>query len=394
MTTSTSGRELVRAAERVARGHAEHEALWQRGFTRRRFLAGAGMVAAASLGSQLVTSRYAFAAPTTGNGTTMVIVFLRGGFDGLAAVVPGADADYFAAREDLAIPSGTLLGLDRTFGLHPSCAALLPLWNRGQLGIVHAVGAKESSRSHFDAQELVECGVDSPGTHTGWLARALADTGAGTTFRAVSEGTTLAPSLAGAPGALTIDGIESLELVGSSPEVLAAMETLYTSLNNPAGEHGLLTLQTMADAVPIQAQFPNPAPGANYSADPVGERMADIARLIKARAGLRVATVDIGGWDMHTNAGGVTGDMSDNLGRPVSEPGRVRDRHRLQDVRRDSCGHVGVRSATCPERQRRDRPRTQQRHVPARWRRQGRAGPRPLARPRAERSRQRRPRDG
>jgi len=313
MTSPAQSRAIIAAAERVKTGHAEQEALWRHGFTRRRFLAGAGMVATAGLGSQLVTSRYAFAAPATGNGKTLVYVFLRGGFDGLGTVIPGSDPDYIAARGSMAIPSGSLLNLDRTFGLHPSVAALLPLWTSGQLGIVHAVGATESSRSHFDAQEQVERGVASPGTHTGWLARVLAEMGPGTTFRAVSEGVTVARSLAGAPGAIAMSGIGSLTLLDSQPAMLTALESLFTGLDDPAGAHGLNTLQAMADAIPIQAQFPTPAPGAVYPNDGVGDRMADIARLIKADAGLRVATLDIGGWDMHTNAGAVTGDMANNL---------------------------------------------------------------------------------
>lgn len=313
MISPARRRGIVSAAARVRTGHAEQEAAWQSGFTRRKFLAGAGMVAAACLGEQLVTSRYAFALPGTGNKKTLVSVFLRGGFDGLAAVVPSADPNYLIHRGAIAIPGGSLLQLDSTFGLHPSCAALMPLWNQGKLGVVHAVGASESSRSHFRAQKQVERGIESPGTYTGWLTRVLDGMPPGTTFRAVAEGYTVAAPLAGTAGAVAMNGIESLELFNSTPEVLAAMQTLYTGWDHPVGDHGRLTLRAMADAVPIRAQFPNPAPGAVYSDDAFGARMADVARLIKANAGLRVATLDVGGWDLHTNAGGVAGDMADNL---------------------------------------------------------------------------------
>lgn len=59
----------------MAQDTATQAGLWGRGFTRRRFLAGVGMAGAAALGSQLVTTRTAFAA--TGN--TLIVVFLRGG---------------------------------------------------------------------------------------------------------------------------------------------------------------------------------------------------------------------------------------------------------------------------------------------------------------------------
>ncbi|HKO33423.1 MAG TPA: DUF1501 domain-containing protein, partial [Candidatus Limnocylindria bacterium] len=45
-----------------------------------------------------------------------------------------------------------------------------------------------------------------------------------------------------------------------------------------------------------------PYPGGGFA-----DRLRDVARLIKAKIGLRVATIDVGGWDMHTNLGNVNG---------------------------------------------------------------------------------------
>ncbi|MDQ3577876.1 MAG: hypothetical protein M3443_09810, partial [Actinomycetota bacterium] len=180
--------QIAAASERVQADLAQQRDRWSAGFTRRRFLAGAGAAAAAALGSQLVTSRYSYAAPGSGSGATLVVIFLRGGFDGLSAVVPGDDPDYAAARPSISIPSASLLALDRRFGLHPACAPLYDSWRSRRLAIVHAVGSPNASRSHFAAQELIERGVDTPSTRTGWLERALQLAGPGTTFRAVSEG--------------------------------------------------------------------------------------------------------------------------------------------------------------------------------------------------------------
>ena len=62
------------------------------------------------------------------NSGRMVLVFLRGAYDGLSMLVPHGDARYFQMRPTIAIPKpdGTLktaLTLDDTFGLHPACAA-------------------------------------------------------------------------------------------------------------------------------------------------------------------------------------------------------------------------------------------------------------------------------
>lgn len=318
-TTATScywsdERRTLAAVESVQAELSAQAHLWDRGFTRRRLLAGAGLVAAASLGSQLVTTKHAYAAAGTGNGKTLVSVFLRGGMDGLATVVPRNNATYIAARSTIGIPSSTLLDLDSTFGLHPSCAPLYPLWQAGQLGMVHAVGSPSSDRDHFASQARMEKGEDTATIPSGWLDRALQLAGPGTTFRAISEGNTVAAALHGDNDTVAMNGIGAVIFTNPSLNLPTALRALYTGLDNPVEALMETAVQAVAAAVPIQATPPGPAPGANYSRDSFGTAMADIARLIKADAGLRVATVDFGGWDLHTNAGDVgIGDQTDFL---------------------------------------------------------------------------------
>ena len=75
----------------------------------------------------------------------LVVVLLRGAYDGLSAFVPYADADYYALRPNIAIaaPDGTAqtsLKLDNSFAMHPSLSALLPLWQQGVLSFVPSAG--------------------------------------------------------------------------------------------------------------------------------------------------------------------------------------------------------------------------------------------------------------
>lgn len=305
---------VLRDAELVSAQLGEQRTKWADGFTRRSFLAGCGMAATATLGAQLVTTRRAFAAPGSGNGKVMIVVFLRGGFDGLSAVVPGADRDYQAARPTLAIPQGSLLPLDSRFGLHPRLGALHPYWKDGRLGVVHAVAAPFASRSHFQAMDVVERGAQAGSVTTGWLERALQQAGPGTTFRAVSEGHTPPASTVGADGLVTMLGIDSLQLNDESPEIIDALHALYTGLSHPLEEHTDRTLSTLDEAKLIQQSDPRPAPGARYPEGDFSVALADLARLIKNGSGLRVATVDLGGWDVHTVAGSVTGRLPDHFG--------------------------------------------------------------------------------
>ncbi len=124
----------------------------QRGLSRRRFLQGLGVAAGAVAAAPLVSSRAAYAAGYSGN--VLVILSLRGGFDGLSAVAPVGDPDYARTRPGIAVPASLALPTgDRRFGLHPALAPLLPLWQAGTMAAVHAVGTPDLSRSHFSATE-------------------------------------------------------------------------------------------------------------------------------------------------------------------------------------------------------------------------------------------------
>ena len=301
----------------VQRSLDQQDEVWSRGFTRRRMLAGVGAVCVAGIASQFVSTRLSFGAPADAGINTLVAVFFRGGIDGLSVVVP-TDQPYYDQRPGIAIPQSRLIQIDQRFGMHPVLAPLQPFLASGQLGFVHAAGAPDASRSHFEAEETVERGVGNVGTHTGWLTRGLEAMGPGTTFRAIHEGSSLPRSLAGEPSALTLRGIDSFDLRGFDgvrDRTVAALGSLYTGLDSPYAAQVLTTLDGLAAAQAIAAVPYEPANGAEYPDSGFANAMTDIARLIKANAGLRVATVNVGGWDMHTNMGNVdAGDMTNSLG--------------------------------------------------------------------------------
>ena len=87
---------------------------------------------------------------------TLVVVFLRGGADGLALVPPIGDDAYHLARPTLGVRARDAIRLDDRFSLHPRLAPLAPLFHDGTLGVVHAVGSDDTTRSHFEAQDLME----------------------------------------------------------------------------------------------------------------------------------------------------------------------------------------------------------------------------------------------
>src|SRR5215471_17504119 len=127
---------------------------------------------------------------------TLVSIFMRGAADGLNIVVPFGDKRYRELRPTLAIapPSpqtnvntvqangaaavgngvnGGAIDLDGTFALNGAMQPLKPLWDKKQLAIVEATGSPDPSRSHFDAQDSMECGTPGKTGGSGWLNRAL-----------------------------------------------------------------------------------------------------------------------------------------------------------------------------------------------------------------------------
>jgi uncharacterized protein (DUF1501 family) len=104
----------------------------------------------------------------------LVFVLLRGGFDGLAAVVPYGDPRYRALRGALAFEGADLAVLNDAFGLAPGLAPLRELWDAGELAVLHAMAIPFRTRSHFDGQAILETGLDRPiGASDGWLNRLL-----------------------------------------------------------------------------------------------------------------------------------------------------------------------------------------------------------------------------
>lgn len=118
---------------------------------KREILAGLGLAAAG-----LVIPK-AFAAERR---HTLVVVFMRGAVDGLNVVVPHGDSNYYLQRPIVRVPdpdsANGAIDLDGFFGLHPALAALKPIYDSGQMAAVHACGSPHDSRSHFDAQHIME----------------------------------------------------------------------------------------------------------------------------------------------------------------------------------------------------------------------------------------------
>ncbi|MFN0282872.1 MAG: DUF1501 domain-containing protein [Kineosporiaceae bacterium] len=280
-----------------------------------RLATAAGLVTATTLSD----ARVAFAAPAATSGDVLVVLSLRGGFDGLSAVAPIGDPGYARARPGIAVPAATAKKVDATFGLHPALAPLFPLWDDGTLAAVHAVGQKDPTRSHFEAMAQMERAAPGTSLRDGWIDRTVGLSAAASAFTAAQVGSPALPSsLLGDAPKMAIGSLAGLK-VDVDPELvpMSAWRNAFDHLHAGTRAEIRDPLHNAMDAVSrIQALPEAGDVGAlGYPDNQLGNAFHDVARLVRADLGLRYATVDYGNWDMHENVGGVDGGwMTNQLG--------------------------------------------------------------------------------
>ena len=247
--------------------------------------------------------------PRAEKGKVLICLFQRGAADALNVVVPHGDPSYYRLRSSIAIAAPArsagaagVIDLDGFFGLHPALSPLKPLWDRGLLAPIHAVGSPSATRSHFDAQDYMESATpDNKGTAGGWLNRYLAASGTCeeckvTPFRAVAMNSVAEFSVRS--GGTQAEQLEALYRTGSA------------DLIHGTGTEMFEAVKMLRAANPQQYE---PQNGAPYPASQFGQRLKSIAQLVKAKVGLEVAFADVGGWDTHVNQGGATGQLAQRL---------------------------------------------------------------------------------
>ncbi len=244
------------------------------------------------------------------NRDVIVVVFQRGAMDGLNAVIPYTENQYYSRRPTIAVAAPETgaeasIGLNEQFALNPALAPFKPLYDAGELAIVHAAGLTTPSRSHFDAQDFMErAWLEQGSVFDGWLNRYVASLEASTaTFRAVGMGTAVSRSLSGPAPVVGMSSIEDFGIVSASQRSdglkgLLAQTFDGESFVDSTGTRAFAAVDELATSAAITAE---PANGAVYPDGAFGQRLRDLAALIKSDLGVEVATVDIGGWDTHNN---------------------------------------------------------------------------------------------
>ena len=290
--------------------------------TRRGFLGASGATLA---GLGLAPAGLARPRARATPGKLLVLVFLRGGADGLNLVVPHGEPAYYRLREGLAVPRPGLengaLDLDGTFGLSPGARALLPHFDAGLGVALHAVGHARNTRSHFEEQDVWETGVLEDTLHSdGWLNRHLQTSAGHGPVRAVAFGDALPRFLRGDEQAFAVRTLDELVAGGaaSRADTLAALEAAHAGAagNAQVRRGGRAALDALRELQKI-ARAPYTS-RVEYPDGGLARRFRDVARTLRADVGLELAGIDFGGWDTHQNQGGAAGGQYLQLVRALS----------------------------------------------------------------------------
>ncbi len=256
--------------------------------SRRGFLLGSA--ASLSLGGASLQVR---AAQTD---SRFVLIFLRGAMDGLDVVVPYGDMDLKPWRAKLVLPEpnqpGGLADLGGFFGLHPALKTMHALYEANELLPIHAVAGPNRSRSHFEAQDMMEIGAETRMT-SGWLNRIAG----------------LLPPAPHCDVAFTLGSMPPLILHGPTPTTTwdpfhprpRVSPGFYDSIV-AMHANDARTGAEIADGLRERHYIDGVLAGTSYEGiSPGFPRLARAAaRMLAAPDGPRLAELDLDGWDSHS----------------------------------------------------------------------------------------------
>ena len=252
----------------------------------------------------------------------LIVIMLRGALDGLSTVVPYQEANYYRLRPSIAIarpgePDGAL-DLDGRFGLHPALAMLMPLWDQGTLGFVHAAGSPDPTRSHFDAQDYMESGT--PGrkaTTSGWMNRLLVTLNhSSPLLRAVNVGPVM-PRIFAGPGTITsLASGDAATRTGAidRPDVQGAFARLYSG-DDPMSQAFRESAVSRREIISSLEGIENQADNGAVSLRGFAQDANRLGNLMRRDARVQLGFIAVGGWDTHVNQGAGKGQLALKLGQ-------------------------------------------------------------------------------
>jgi len=269
--------------------------------------------AAGAAGLALFAPRFALARNAEGYENLLVLVELKGGNDGLNTVVPYADRTYYSLRRRVAIKRDDVLQLDGQTGLHPSLAALMPLWQARELAIVQGVGYPRPNLSHFRSIEIWDTASKSEEyLADGWLTRAFA--ARPVPQRYAADGVVIGSQDL---GPLAGTGARAISLANTQQfERQARMAHPVNARGNSALSHVMKVEADVAQAAAglkgdhdFRTTFPQ---------GPFGNAVKTAAQVVASPAGVAAVRLTLNGFDTHVNQPNIHANLLKQLGEGLA----------------------------------------------------------------------------
>ncbi|MDP3702662.1 MAG: DUF1501 domain-containing protein [Hylemonella sp.] len=226
-----------------------------------------------------------------------VLIFLRGGFDGLFAFAPQEPrlAELRPTLSRALLAEGTLLG-NTGFAAHPAARGLADLYKAGELCFAPCAGTVDTSRSHFQAQDLFEIGSGAIHGRTGFMARAAARLGAGSGAISFTPEIPLAFRGGEMPPAVAPLSGSGLKLPPG--RLLDAIRAAHRGqATGDALEQAMATQAEIDMATGMEPAASRGAAGGNGLA----RTMTSMGQILRGNRRMSLAFMDLGGVDTHAN---------------------------------------------------------------------------------------------
>jgi uncharacterized protein (DUF1501 family) len=240
--------------------------------------------------------------------STVVLIYLDGGNDGLNTLVPLNVPKYRDLRGTVAIDAAATLPINADYGLHSSLPFVQSMWANGQAAFVRGIGYGNNNLSHFSSIDHWHYGygpelstlVASP--HSGWVGRYADTQGSTNPFTSIAIGPHTPISLRGNSVAALQIPITSSQLLGNNLAdlnekwVVDALKSINT-VGTGTGALGSGLSQRAVSAVTVAPQVATSWNAADGT--PINRQLTMAANLINARLGVRVISVTLDGFDTH-----------------------------------------------------------------------------------------------
>jgi len=233
----------------------------------------------------------------------VILLELSGANDGLNTIVPFKDDRYHELRPSIGLKSADIISLDDYFGFNNALSELMPLWENGDMAVVHGLGYPNPNRSHFTSIALWETGGDgNRQRRDGWITHDIEHA------YAISNIDAHGISLGGGMGVFESNAGNWLSMKTASQFADKSMDSPSSNEQHKNKAIELLldraaTLNASIDQIANKVEN-NPHPVRPAGGGSFYAQIAHAVNLINSGIDAPVLKISLGGFDTHENQPG------------------------------------------------------------------------------------------